>query len=47
MNVYPGGKQAVMRDTKWNGEVQSMVLSDAWNSKGYETGITRVSMSRA
>ena len=28
MNVYPGGKQAVMRDTKWNGEVQSMVLSD-------------------
>ena len=28
MHVYPGGKQAVMRDTKWNGEVQSMVLSD-------------------
>ena len=28
MNVYPGGKQAVMRDTEWNGEVQKMVLPD-------------------
>ena len=28
MNVRPGGKQAVMRATTWNGEEQSMVLPD-------------------
>ena len=28
MNVYPGGKQPIMRDTVWNGEVQRMVLPD-------------------
>ena len=28
MNVRPGGKQAVMRDTVWNGEVQKMILPD-------------------
>ena len=28
MNVRPGGKQAVMRDTIWNSTVQSMVLPD-------------------
>ena len=28
MNVRPGGKQAVMRDTIWNSTVQCMVLPD-------------------
>ena len=28
MNVRPGGKQVVMRDTVWNGEVQKMILPD-------------------
>ena len=28
MNVHPGGKQPVMRDTLWNGKHQSMVLDD-------------------
>ena len=28
MNVYPGGKQAIMRDTIWDGNVQKMVLLD-------------------
>lgn len=28
MNVYPGGKQAIMRDTVWDGKVQKMVLPD-------------------
>lgn len=28
MNVHPGGKQPIMRDTTWNGTHQSMVLSD-------------------
>ena len=28
MNVYPGGKQPLMRDTKWAGEIQTMVLPD-------------------
>ena len=28
MNVYPGGKQAVMRDTVWDGSTQKMVLQD-------------------
>ncbi len=28
MNVNPGGKQAVMKDTKWDGQVQPMVLPD-------------------
>ena len=28
MNVNPGGKQPVMRDTIWNGKVQKMVLPD-------------------
>ena len=28
MNVYPGGKQPVMRDTIWNGETQQMVQHD-------------------
>ncbi len=26
MNVHPGGKQSVMHDTEWNGEIQKMVL---------------------
>ena len=33
MNVHPGGKQPIMRDTTWNGTHQSMVLSDG-QSKG-------------
>ena len=28
MNVGPGGKQAVMRPTVWNGSIQTMVLPD-------------------
>ena len=28
MNVYPGGKQAIMRDTIWDGNAQKMVLPD-------------------
>ncbi len=28
MNVHPGGKQAILRDTQWNGQVQKMVLPD-------------------
>ena len=28
MNVYPGGKQPLMRDTEFNGVVQKMVLPD-------------------
>ena len=28
MNVYPGGKQAIMRDTVWDGNTQKMVLPD-------------------
>ena len=28
MNVYPGGKQAIMRDTVWDGKTQKMVLPD-------------------
>ena len=28
MNVGPGGKQAVMRPTVWNGSVQTLVLPD-------------------
>ena len=28
MNVFPGGKQPVMRDSIWNGKVQKMVLPD-------------------
>lgn len=28
MNVYPGGKQAIMRDTVWNDNIQKMVLPD-------------------
>jgi len=28
MNVKPGGKQAVLRDTVWNGQLQKMVLPD-------------------
>ena len=28
MNVYPGGKQAITRDTIWDGNVQKMVLPD-------------------
>ena len=28
MNMYPGGKQAAMRDTEWNGNVKKMVLPD-------------------
>ena len=28
MNVYSGGKQAIMRDTVWNGKVQKMVQYD-------------------
>ena len=28
MNVFPGGTQAVMRDTVWAGEVQKMVFDD-------------------
>ncbi len=28
MNVRPGGKQPVMRDTVYNGQVQSMALPD-------------------
>ena len=27
MNVNPGGKHSVMRDTVWNGEVQKLVDS--------------------
>ena len=26
MNVYPGGKQPLMKDTVWNGSTQRMVL---------------------
>lgn len=26
MNVYPGGKQAIMRDTVWDGKTWEMVL---------------------
>ena len=28
MNVYPGGKQAIMRDTVWKDNIQKMVLPD-------------------
>ena len=28
MNVYPGGKQVIMRDTIWDGNAQKMVLPD-------------------
>ena len=28
MNVYPGGKQPLMRDTEWAGEIQTMALLD-------------------
>jgi hypothetical protein len=28
MNVYPGGKQAIMRDTVWDGKTQKMVLPE-------------------
>ena len=28
MNVGPGGKQAVMRNTTWNGEIQKMTLAN-------------------
>ena len=28
MNVYPGGKQAIMRDMVWDGRTQTMVLRD-------------------
>ena len=28
MNVYPGGKQAIMRDTVWDRKTQKMVLPD-------------------
>ena len=28
MNVYPGGKQAITRDTVWDGKTQKNVLSD-------------------
>ena len=27
-NVYPGGKQPLMRDTEWAGEIQTMALLD-------------------
>ena len=28
LNVYPGGKQPLMRDTEWAGEIQTMALLD-------------------
>ena len=28
MNVGPGGKQPIMRDTTWNGALQTMVRAD-------------------
>ena len=28
MNIYPGGKQAIMRDTIWDRKTQKMVLPD-------------------
>lgn len=28
MNVKPGGKQVIMHDTEWNGQVQKMMLPD-------------------
>ena len=29
MNVGPGGKQPIMRDTTWNGALQTMVRADS------------------
>ena len=28
MNIGPGGKQPIMRDTTWNGALQTMVRAD-------------------
>ena len=28
INVHPGGKQPVMRNTKWNGQVQPLIFDD-------------------
>ena len=39
MNVRPGGKQPVMRDTSWNDRIQKMTLPDG-TPKGYEACIT-------
>lgn len=49
MNVRPGGKQPVMRDTVFNGEVQTMVLPDG-RPKGLklvleERGVNTVGMN--
>lgn len=47
MNVYPGGKQPIMRDTIWNGETQQMVLRDG-TAKGMKLVLQeRGVMSRA
>ena len=35
MNVYPGGKQAIMRDTVWNGEIQKNDII-GWDSQRNE-----------
>ena len=41
MNVKPGGKQLVMRDTVWDGRVQKMTLPD-----GTPKGLKRVLQER-
>jgi hypothetical protein len=51
MNVGPGGKQAVLRDTTWNGETQKMTLADG-RAKGMkvvleERGINTMGMNAA
>ena len=38
MNVHPGGKHPLMKDTSWNGTHQSMVLRTTKRNKDCPTG---------
>ena len=40
MNVYPGGKQAIIRDTVWDRKTQKNGLI-RWHSQGNEVGVAR------
>ena len=50
MNVYPGGKQAIMRDTVWNDQIPKMSLPDGTAKKMkmvlQERGVNVVGMSQ-